>query len=44
MKRLLLTILTIALSSNIFGQRVCGSVLDFMEMKKNDPKQYQLFM
>ena len=52
MKKLYLLFL-IAFSSNLFGQisqdhqsqqPLCGSHLDFEEMKKSDPERYQLFM
>jgi hypothetical protein len=42
--------MAIALTGNIFGQsvqplqRICGSQLDFEEMRINDPERYQRFM
>lgn len=44
MKRIFLTVIAIALASNVFGQRFCGSQLDFEDMQKSNPKRYQLFI
>jgi hypothetical protein len=44
MKRILLALIAVVLVSNVFGQRFCGSQLDFEEMKKTDSKRYQQFM
>jgi hypothetical protein len=44
MKRIIFIVIVIALASNVFGQRFCGSQLDYAEMQKTDPMRYQRFM
>ena len=50
MKRIFLAVIVIVLTGNAFGQlgrpvqRYCGSQLDFEEMQRTDPEQYQRFM
>jgi len=53
MKRLFLAVISIVLTAGVFGQndqreevirRICGSQLDFVEMQKSDPAQYQRYL